>query len=223
MHEIRPLRSGWSAVALWQGWQSYACLGSAPYADCWIDQSWYKLYDELTTLANFITKNLKLISVLIFYLSLSIHYVLPILYIYFLGVWLSQQATLGDSLTIPYAVLGDCSDHRARFQPLSGTCPLVSTLCSKTVPTTEHVYVPNHAQGLVYQSLRRARGLCRPPSMFTFPTILGDCRSVSMPCSWTVLTTDRARRLINHSLRCARDLLRSLSDHSLGTAFLSYI
>ena len=37
------------------------CLGSAPHAlDCWPDQSWYKLYDELTTLSNFNkTKNLK--------------------------------------------------------------------------------------------------------------------------------------------------------------------
>jgi len=69
--------------------------------------------------------------------------------------------------------------------------------------------------------------------------VLGDCadhrarlrsqpcsetgQSVSMPCSETVLTTNRVCRLMNHSLRCARDLLRSLSDHSLGTAFLDYI
>jgi hypothetical protein len=88
------------------------------------------------------------------------------LYIYFSGVWPSRQATLGDSSTIPYAVPGDCSDHRARLrsQPRSGTCRLLSMLCSKTVPTTEHVYVPNHARGLVHRSLRRARGLCRPPS-----------------------------------------------------------
>jgi len=68
--------------------------------------------------------------------------------------------------------------------------------------------------------------------------VLGDCadhraclrfqpcsrtgRPVSMPCSGTVLTTEhdyipnRARRLINHSLRCAQDLLRLLSNHSLG-------
>jgi len=134
---------------------------------------------------------------------------------YFSGVWPSQQATLGDLSTIPYAVLGDCSDHRAclRSQPRSGTCRLVSMLCSKTanhqtrlrsqprletcppvptpcsrtVPTTEHVYFPNHARGLVDQSLYRARGF------------------------------------INHSMRCARDLLRLLSNHSLGIAFLSYI
>jgi len=56
----------------------------------------------------------------------------------------------------------------------SWTCRLVSTLCSKTVTTTEHVYILNHARGLVHQSLRRARGLCRPPSTFTFPTMLGD-------------------------------------------------
>ena len=74
------------------------------------------------------------------------------LYIYFLGVWPSQQAMLGDSSTIPYAMLGDCSDHRARLrsQPCSGTYRLVSTLCSKSVPTTEHVYVSNHALGLVH-------------------------------------------------------------------------
>jgi len=57
----------------------------------------------------------------------------------------------------------------------------------------------------------------------------GTGRPVSMPCSGTVLTTEhdyilnRARGLINHSLRCARDLLRLLSDHSMGTVFLSYI
>ena len=70
-------------------------------------------------------------------------------------------------------------DHRARLrsQPHSGTCPLVSTLCSKTVLTTEHVYVPNHALGLVNHSLRRTRGLCQPPSTFTFPTMLGNWSS----------------------------------------------
>ena len=84
---------------------------------------------------------------------------------YFSGVWPDQQATLRDLSTIPYTVLEDCSDHRAckRSQPRLGTCRLVSMLCSKTVRTTEHVYVPNHARGLVHQSLRRARGLCRPP------------------------------------------------------------
>jgi len=78
------------------------------------------------------------------------YYIFSILY--FSGVCPSQQATLGDLSTIPYAVLGDCSDHRAclRSQPRSGTCRLVSMLCSKTVLTTEHVYVPNHARGLVY-------------------------------------------------------------------------
>ena len=83
-------------------------------------------------------------------------------------------------MTISYAVLGDCSDQRARLrsQPHSGTCRLVSTLCSKTVPTTEHVYVPNHPRGLVDQSLCRARGLCRPPSTFTFPTMLGDWSTI---------------------------------------------
>ena len=98
------------------------------------------------------------------------------LFFYFSGVWPNRQATLGDSSTIPYAVLGDCSDHRARLrsQPRSGTCRLLSTLCLKIVPTTEHVYVPNHARGLVHQSLRRARGLYRPPSTSTFSTVLGD-------------------------------------------------
>jgi len=57
----------------------------------------------------------------------------------------------------------------------------------------------------------------------------GTSRPVFMPCSGTVLTTEHdyilnhARRLINHSLRCARDLLRLLSDHSLWIEFLSYI
>ena len=132
---------------------------------------------------------------------------LPILYIYFLEVWPSQQATLGNSSTIPYAVLGDCFDHRTRLhsQPRSEIYRLVSALCSKTtnhaqrlvihslsrargtVPTTEHVYIPNHAQGLVDQSLCCARGL------------------------------------VNHFLRCAQGLLRSITDHSSGIALLSYI
>jgi len=86
--------------------------------------------------------------------------------------------TLGDLSTSPYAVLGDCADHRARLrsQPCSGTGRPVSMPCSETMLTTEHDYIPN-----------------------------------------------RAWRLINHSPRCARDLLRLLSDHSLGIAFLSYI
>jgi len=86
-------------------------------------------------------------------------------------------------------------------QPRSGTCRLVSMLCLKTVRTTEFVYVPNHARGLVHQSLRRALGLCQPPSTFTFPNmlrdwstspyaVLGDCadhraRLHSQPCSET--------------------------------------
>jgi hypothetical protein len=41
VHEIRSLHSGWSVVALWRGWQSYACLGSSPHAlGCWSDQGW---------------------------------------------------------------------------------------------------------------------------------------------------------------------------------------
>jgi len=114
--------------------------------------------------------------VLIFYLEFIYTSCTTYSLYYFSGVWPSQQATLEDLSTIPYAVLGDCSDQRARLrsQPRSGICRLVSTLCSKTVPTTEHVYVSNHARRLVHQSLRRARGLCRPPSMFTFPTMLGD-------------------------------------------------
>ena len=142
-----------------------------------------------------------------------------------------NKATLGDSSTIPYAVLGDCSVHRAclRSQPRSGTCRLVSTLCSNTMRTTEHDYIPNHARGLFHLSLRRARGLCRSPSTFTFPTMLRDW-SISL---YTVLEDCADHRAWLHSqpcsgthqslLRCARDLLRLLSDHSLGTAFLSYI
>ena len=56
----------------------------------------------------------------------------------------------------------------------SGTRRLFTTLCTGTAPTTEHVYVPNHARGLVDYSLCCARRLCRPPSTFTFPTTLGD-------------------------------------------------
>ena len=91
--------------------------------------------------------------------------------------------TLGDMSTSLYAVLEDCADHRIRLrsQPCSGTCPPVSTPCSGTVSTTEHVYVPKHAQGLVDQSLCRARGLCWPPSSITFPTMLGD--SSITPCA----------------------------------------
>ena len=108
------------------------------------------------------------------------------------------------------------SVHKLR----SRTRRLFPTLCSGTAPTTEHVYVPNHARGLVDLSLRCARILCRPLSTFTFPTTLGDLstslyavlgdyadhrarlrsqlysgtgRSVSMSCSGTVLTTDHAR------------------------------
>ena len=51
---------------------------------------------------------------------------------------------------------------------------LFPTLCLGTAPTTEHVYVSNHARGLVDYSLRCARRLCRQPSMFMFPTTLGD-------------------------------------------------
>ena len=92
-------------------------------------------------------------------------------------------------------------------------CRLLSMLCSKTVSTTEHVYVLNHARGLVYQSIRRARGLCRPSSTFTFPTMLADW-STSL---YAVLGDSSII-----SLRCARDLLRLLSNHNLGIAFLSY-
>ena len=48
---------------------------------------------------------------------------------------------------------------------------LFPTLCPGTAPTTEHVYVPNHARGLVHRSLRRARGLCRPPSTIRSGTV----------------------------------------------------
>ena len=130
-------------------------------------------------------------------------------------------------MTIPYALLGDCSDHQARLrsQPRSGTCRLVSTLCSKTVPTTEQIYVPNHARGLVHQSLRRARGLCRPPSTFTFPIMLGDW-STSL---YAVLgdCADHGARL--HSQPCSRThqslpalcsgLASIISDHNMGLLF----
>jgi len=105
--------------------------------------------------------------------------------------------TLGDLSTSLYAVLEDCADHRARLrsQPRSGTCPPVSTPCSRTVPTTEHV---------------------------TFPTMFGHWSTSLYAVLGDCLTTEhdyipnRARRLINHSLRYARDLLRLLSNHSLG-------
>jgi len=70
--------------------------------------------------------------------------------------------TLGDLSTSLYAVLEDYANHQARLcsQQRSGTCPPVPTPYSGTVPTTEHVYVPNHPRGLVVQSLCHARGLC---------------------------------------------------------------
>jgi len=105
----------------------------------------------------------------------------------------SQQATLGDSSTIPYAVLVDCSDHRACLcsQPCSKTCRPVSMLCSRIVLTTEHIYVSNHA-----------RGLCQPPSTFTFPTVLGD----SSITPYTVL-----KACFDHSLTTAYGLFFSIT------------
>jgi len=114
--------------------------------------------------------------VLIFYLEfIYTSYTTYSLYL-FSGVWPSQQATLEDSSIIPYAELGDCSDHQThlRSQPRSEICRLVSMLCSKTVPTTEHVYVLNHAWRLVDQPLHCAWDLCRPPGIFTFSTTLED-------------------------------------------------
>ena len=67
-----------------------------------------------------------------------------------------------------------CCSLRLRSQPRSGTCRLLSMLCSKIVPITEHVYVPNHTRGLVHRSLHRAWGLYRPPSTSTFSTVLED-------------------------------------------------
>ena len=114
----------------------------------------------------------------------------------------------------------------------------------------------SYARRLIGHSLCCARELLRPPSTFTFRTMLGDmstslytmledcadhrarlrlqprsgtCPPVPLPCSGTVPTTEhvyilnRARGLVNHSLHCAGGMLRSLSDHSLGTALLSYI
>ena len=108
--------------------------------------------------------------------------------------------TLGDLSTSLYAVLEDCTDHRTRLrsqprsgtclpvhtrsQPRSGTCLPVHTPCSGTVTTTEHVYVPNHARGLVDQSLCRARrlinhlpALCSGLASITLQPQLGDCFS----------------------------------------------
>lgn len=118
----------------------------------------------------------------------------------FWGAWPSQQAMLGESPTILYVVLGECSDHWARLRSQSclGTHPLVPTLWSRTALTTEHVYIPNHARGLVDQFLRCAQGLCRPPSMLTFLTafrdssitpyaVLGDCSDHSSIIAWGLL------------------------------------
>ena len=112
--------------------------------------------------------------------------------------------TLGDWSTSLYAMLEDCADHRAclRSQPRSGTCRLVSTLCLKTA---DH----------------QARLHSHPRS--------GTCPPVPTSCSGTIPTTEHvyipnhAWGLVNHSLRCSRGLLRSLSDHSLGTALITYI
>jgi len=74
--------------------------------------------------------------------------------------------TLGDLSTGLYAVLENCVDHRAcfHFQPHLGTGWPVPTPCTGTVSTTEYVYVPNHARGLVNHSLHCARGLFWSPS-----------------------------------------------------------
>ena len=102
--------------------------------------------------------------------------------------------TLGDLSTSLYAVLEDCANHRARlrFQPCSETCPPVPTPCSGTVPTTEHVYVLNHARGLADQSLCRARGLCWVPivledSSITPCTVLETCFDYSPTIAWGLL------------------------------------
>jgi len=117
-------------------------------------------------------------------------------------------------------------------------------------------YSTSYALGLVDHSICYARGLLRPPSMFTFPTtlrdlttklytVLDDCagqqaclcsqpcsrtrRPIPTPCSQSVPTIEhiyvpnRAWGLVDDSLHRARRLLRSLSDHSLGTALLGYI
>ena len=53
------------------------------------------------------------------------HHVLPILYIYFLGAWPSQQAMLEDSSTIPYVV------HNALFgKPASSVSMVIDCLPS---------------------------------------------------------------------------------------------
>jgi len=70
---------------------------------------------------------------------------------------------LRDLSTSLYVVLEDCADHRAHLhsQPCSRTCRPVPTLCSRAVPTTKHVYISNHARGLINHSLCYARGLLR--------------------------------------------------------------
>ena len=102
------------------------------------------------------------------------------------------------------------------FPTTLGTCRLVSTLCSKTVLTTEHVYVLNHARGLVHQSLRRARGLCQPPTTFTFPTMLGDW-STSL---YAVLGDCADHRARLHSQPCS-ETHQSLSALCSGLASIT--
>ena len=82
--------------------------------------------------------------------------------------------TLGDLSTSLYAVLEDYAHHQAclHFQPRSGTCPPVSTPCSGTVATTEHVYILNHARGLINHSLHCAQGLLRSLFDHSLGTVL---------------------------------------------------
>jgi len=67
----------------------------------------------------------------------------------------------------------------------------------------------------------RARLYSQPRSK-TYTPVPTSCLG-TVPTTKHVYIPNRARGLINHSLRCARDLLQLFSDHSLGTALLSYI
>jgi len=73
-----------------------------------------------------------------------------------------------------------------------------------TVLITKHVFL----------LLIRAQGTGRPVPMLSL-TVVTIIEHVYIP--------NHSRGLINHSLCCAQDLLRLLSDHSLGTALLNYI
>jgi len=106
----------------------------------------------------------------------------------------------------------DCTDHRAwharglvdqsanlisRLIVLTterdtlGEWP-ISTLVWKSGDCTKHVYVPNHARGLVDHALCRARGLCWLPivlgdSLITPYAVLGTSFDHSSTTAWGLL------------------------------------